>query len=502
MRLYEIQKTQCYNYFQIIALANHDMGTLNRESVREEAERIKLEFNRLSSSKKMDAEIKMLFQSMLMLVNLLIAIFLEKTTKKTSKNSSKPPSQTEKDESSLTHNGANGKGKTESDTVANNTRTIEIVTTVNVTECHVCGADLSDSPCEHIERRTKIDIVFEKTVEHVDVEIKHCDNCNSTVKGKFPPDMPGPLQYGNGLKAYIIGLLVCQMVSLNRVQKMIKSIIGELISEASLLKYVLRLYYALEDWELNATEQLIKCKTLNVDETSLRVDKKNHWIHVYSSGDITLKFLHRKRGSEAIDDINIIPRYFGTIIHDCWSSYLSYNHCDHGLCGSHLLRELTCAIESNNYQWAKNMKALLRDTCKIVSKRKKKKLTEEEYANLQKRYRNILTRGEKELPEIPKKPIGKRGPMAKSDAHNLWERFKEHESFVLLFAKKSEVSFTNNRAERDLRMTKVKQKVSGCFRKEEYAKAYCRISSYLQTMASKGHNPLIAIQMALADKVD
>jgi transposase len=133
-----------------------------------------------------------------------------------------------------------------------------------------------------------------------------------------------------------------------------------------------------------------------------------------------------------------------------------------------------------------------------VSKRKKKKLTPREYANLQKRYRNILTRGESELPAIPPKPNGRRGKMAKSDAHNLWERLKEHESAVLLFAKKSSVSFTNNRAERDLRMAKVKQKVSGCFRKELYAKAYCRISSYLQTMTTKGYNPLIAIQMALA----
>jgi transposase len=478
------------------------MSSVNRESVRQEAERIKLEFYRLSASKKMDADIKILFQSMCLLLNLLISIFLEKTTKKTSKNSSKPPSQTEKDESALSHTGTNGKGKSESDAVATNTRTIETVTTIEVMTCDVCGADLSKSPCQHIERRTKIDIIFEKTVEHVEVEVKHCEDCDSTVKGQFPSDMPGPLQYGNGLKAYVISLLICQMVALNRVQKMIKSVIGELISEATLLKYVLRLYDALENWELSATQQLLQHKALNVDETSLRVDKKNYWIHVYSSGDITLKFLHQRRGTEAIDDINIIPLYQGTIIHDCWSSYLTYNHCAHSLCGSHLMRELTCAIESNGYQWAKNMKVLLKETCKKVSKRKNKKLRDKEYANLQKRYQNIITRGEKELPAIPPKPSGRRGPIAKSDAHNLWERLKVYESSVLLFAKKPDVSFTNNRAERDLRMAKVKQKVSGCFRTEICAKAYCRISSYLQTMASKGHNPLIAIQMALAGKVD
>ena len=146
------------------------------------------------------------------------------------------------------------------------------------------------------------------------------------------------------------------------------------------------------------------------------------------------------------------------------------------------------------------MKCLLKETCKAVSESKSKKLTSKAYANLQKRYRNIITRGEKEMPEIPPRPNGKRGKIAKSDAHNLWERLKLYESAVLLFAKNANVSFTNNRAERDLRMAKVKQKVSGCFRTEIYAKAYCRISSYLQTMANRGINPLIAIQMVLARK--
>lgn len=274
--------------------------------------------------------------------------------------------------------------------------------------------------------------------------------------------------------------------------------IGEILSEATFLKFILRLHLALAQWEAMAIEQILKSPAMNVDETSLRVDKNNHWIHVYSAGDITLKLLHRRRGTEAINVISIIPRYSGTIIHDCWSSYLTYNNCDHGLCGSHLVRELTYVVESNGYSWAINIKNLLLETCKKISKRKRKKLSKREYANLQKRYRNILTRGENELPEIPPKPNGKRGKIAKSDAHNLWERLRDYEYSVLLFAIKSEVSFTNNRAERDLRMSKVKQKVSGCFRKELYAQAYCRISSYLQTMATKGYNPLIAIQMALA----
>jgi transposase len=339
-------------------------------------------------------------------------------------------------------------------------------------------------------------------VEHVDAQIKQCPVCDSTIKGQFPSDLHGPLQYGNGLKAFIINLLVSQMVALNRTQKLVTSMIGVVISEASLLKFIRRLHEALEGWEIQMTEQLLTMPSIHVDETSFRVDKKNHWIHVYSAGDITLKFLHRRRGKEAIEAINIIPRYGGVIIHDCWSSYLSYQHCGHGLCGSHLLRELVFIMEANGYAWAGNMKRLLQVTSRQVSKSTDKRLTDKELANLQKRYRNILTRGEKELPVIPPKPSGQRGKLAKSDAHNLLERLRKHETAVLLFAKDPYVAFTNNRAERDLRMSKVKQKVSGCFRIELYAQAYCRISSYLQTMANKGHNPLIAIQMALAGEID
>ena len=474
------------------------MASLDKTSVRTEVSRLKTDFENLCAEGKITSESKALMLSMFMIVELILSIFLEKTTKKDNKNSSIPSSQTEKDESSLGHQGNNGKGKNENDTRAKNTRVRENVSISTVSFCDICAEDLTDVPCTHHERRTKIDIVFEKVVEHVDAEVKQCPACEATVKGKFPADMHGPLQYGDGLKAFVINLLVCQMVALNRVQKLVKSMIGEIISEATLLKFVLRLYQALEAWELDAIEQILKAPAINVDETSLRVDKKNHWLHVYSAGDITLKFLHRKRGKAAIEAIDIIPRYGGKIIHDCWASYLSYLHCGHGLCGSHLLRELTFIFEANGYAWARNMKRLLQETCIKVSKSEEKKLADKDLVNLQKRYRNILTRGAKELPVIPPKPSGKRGKLAKSDAHNLLERLQTHEASVLLFAKDPHVSFTNNRAERDLRMAKVKQKVSGCFRTEVYAKAYCRISSYLQTMANKGYNPLIAIQMALA----
>lgn len=476
------------------------MATVNKQSLRDEFATLERQFEQLSSAGRITQESRALFQALLMLLRVVMAVFMEKTTKKDNTNSGIPTSQTEKDETSTTQPGAKGKGPVQNDERSANTRTIETTELVEVDTCETCGEDLTDTPARQ-ERRTLIDIVFETVIKHVDVEIKTCPTCEKETKGDFPADMPGPLQYGAGIKAYILDLLIAQMVALNRVQKALRTLIGRVISEATMLKYVLQLHQALEAWEQAAIDTLLSLPSVHVDETSMRIDKKNQWVHVYSSGDITLKFLHAGRGKEAINEIGIIPRYGGVIIHDCLSAYLSYDHCRHGLCGSHLLRELKFVMDSNGYAWAKNMKRLLQQTCVKVAGRKRKKLTAREYRNLQKRYRNIITRGEKELPPIPPKPSGRRGKVAKSDAHNLWERLRDHEQAVLLFAQDGSVAFTNNRAERDLRMNKVKQKVSGCFRVERYARAYCRISSYLKTMANKGINPLVAIQMALSGQI-
>ena len=478
------------------------MATVNKQSLREEFDALKGRFEYLCADGKMGADSRALVQALLMLFELLMAVFMEKHTPKNSINSSQPSSQTPKDDTALARPGAKGKGPSQNALRCANTRTLETVEVAEVNGCVSCGEDLSDTACHAHERRTRIDIVFEKVVSHVDAELKRCPRCRTQARGRFPPDMPGPLQYGAGIKAYVVHLLVAQMLSLKRVQQSVQTLIGQLISEATFLKYVLHLHQALADWEQRAKEQLLAMPALHVDETSLRVERKNHWIHVCSGGDITLKCLHPKRGCEAIDAIGIIPRYGGVVIHDCWASYLTYGHCDHALCGSHLLRELTFIVDAHGDAWARLMKRLLQQTCHCVSKRQEKMLTPNEYEALQKRYRTVLTRGAKELPPIPPKHHGKRGRIAKSDVHNLWQRMKKHETAVLLFARQPHVSFTNNRAERDLRMSKVKQKVSGCFRTRAYAEAYCRISSYLQTMTNQGYNPLIAIQLALAGRIN
>lgn len=477
------------------------MPAIDRQSVRDEFDRLKGEFDAMAKSGNLSSETRALFNALMMLFEVLMAVFMEKRTRKGSRNASIPPSQTGPDESAVGHPGAKGKGHGQNDMQSRNRRTVTTTTLVTVDECETCGTDLTDTRSLPYQRRTRIDIIFEKVVNHTDVEVKDCQKCGKRTTAPFPAGLSGPLQYGDGIKAYVLNLLIAQMVSLDRVQKSIKTLIGVVISQATILKFVTRLAAALERWESEAIEELLKMPVLHADETSLRVDRKNHWIHVYSGGDLTVKRLHRKRGCEAIKDIGIIPRYGGVVVHDCWASYLSYDHCGHALCGSHLLRELQFIVDSNKYAWATNMKRLLQETCTKVSEREDKRVTDEEYAALRKRYRNILTRGSKELPPIPAKPKSRRGRVAKSDAHNLLERLQKHEVAVLLFANDKHVPFTNNRAERDLRMSKVKQKVSGCFRTEPYADAYCRISSYLQTMGIRGYNPLVAIQLALSGEL-
>ena len=476
------------------------MATVNKASLRAEFDALKARFEALCAAGKMSAESRALFDALLMLFELLMAVFMEKHTAKSSANSSLPASQSPNDATARSRPGAKGKGPASNEARAANTRTRTYVAELRVESCARCGEDLTDTACTGHERRTLIDIVFEKVVRHADAEIKHCARCHTETRARFPAEMPGPLQYGPGIKAYAVHLLVAQMLSLKRVAQSMHALIGQLLSEATLLGYVAQLHQALAEWECHAIERLLAQPAMHVDETSLRVDRKNHWIHVYSAGALTVKRLHPKRGCEAIEAIGILPRYTGVAVHDCWASYLSYAHCDHALCGAHLLRELTFIVDAHDYAWAKRMKHLLLDACHAVAKRKAKRLSEDEYKAVQKRYRTILTQGERELPPIPPRQKGQRGKVAKSDAHNLWERMKKHETAVLRFAKHPDVAFTNNRAERDLRMSKVKQKVSGCFRTRKYADAYCRISSYLQSMANQGYNPLVAIQIALAGR--
>ena len=425
-------------------------------------------------------------------MGIVITIFLETPTKKTSKNSSIPPSQSDKDETRKSPDQNRDTRAAQNSMTSENfqTTTIEEVSTVKV--CDSCGTDLSDIEPSAREQRVLRDIKFTVEEVKVDAENKDCPTCGARTKGRFPENMPGPLQYGNGIKAFVINFLVTQMVSLNRAVGLVQAMSGIKLSEATCPGYIQRLHDALA-WESDTREYLLTRRSLHVDETGIKVDKKTRWMHVATNGFVTLKFLHRKRGREAIASIGILPVYTGTLTHDCRAAYFFHFQCKHQVCGSHLLRDLAFVIESNGYCWARLMHKLLREICHAVNESETGVLSEAEYRRYRERYRTILTQGGKELPEIFRRREGKRGRIARSIGHNLHDRLLKYEDSVLRFMSDPDVSFTNNTGEQKIWMSKVEIKVSGCFRTERYAHARCRISSYLDTMAE-----LEAILIALA----
>ena len=474
------------------------MARINQASLRAQLDDCRAQFEAIKQKGEAGADIVALFNTLFLLVDILVAVFLEKTTPKTSRNSSLPSSRDGADEGkSAERSGSRGRGPKARHARSDNLRTVTTTDTSPVTECRRCGHDLAGTACTGHERRIEVDIVFETVERRVDAEIKTCPRCRTRTTGSFPDSMAGPLQYGPGIAAYAVHLLCAQMVSLKRCAAMIQAMTGRLLSEATLLGFVWRLHQALEAWEQAAIARLLDMPVLHVDETSLRVDRKNHWIHVCAGGAITVKGLHRKRGCEAVDALGIIPRYRGVIVHDCWKTYLTYTHCKHQLCGAHLLRELQAVTDSNGYPWAARMHKLLLIARRQTMRRPQQRLSMRHYKRLARCYKAILKEGLAEMPKIPPKKEGQRGPVAKSDAHNLRERLQAQRKNVLRFTRRADTDFSNNRAERDLRMAKVKQKVSGCFRTVAFAHAYCRISSYLQTMAALGYNPLVAVNIAL-----
>ncbi len=471
---------------------------MTKESLRKQFEKIKNESNLALEDKSTPAHVRALFTSLISLFEIMILVFLEKKTRKTSSNSGLPPSQ------GFGSNGNRNTGKGSRQSVTNevsNIRTTETVETLTAQECHNCGADLSEQKVISAESRVKIDIIYEVIHHTVVCEVKKCEICGEKTKGEFPKDMQGPVQYGTSIKIMIIDFLCVQMMSLQRTQEHFQGLIKRIMSQANMLKYVLKFSDSLKEWEERQIKAILKMKVIHCDETSTRINKLLFWVHSYSYGNITLKFVHAKRGLDAIIDIGIIPRYGGIIVHDCWASYFKFKNVLHAICGAHILRELKFIEESNAYVWANLMKELLKEAAGVVRERPGKRiLTQDEFDKLQKEYRRILKAGLSEMPVFINTE-GEKLAAKNSDAQNLWLRLNKYESSVLMFAHVKEVDFTNNRAERDLRDSKTKQKNAGCFRTFEMAKAFYRISSYIKSMRYKGYSSLEAISLAYSGNI-
>ena len=319
---------------------------MQKESLRKKIDESREQAKLALESGKASPEIKATFESILLLLDIVVAIFLEKRPRKNSSNSGLPPSQ---------NNGSNGnRNKGNGDRaslgkVASNVQHTETSEITTPEKCSKCDEDLSGVKVTGTNERQKIDILYEVVTHTVIAEIKGCPNCGKSNRGSFPEGMDGKIQYGDSVKAMIINFMCVQMMSLQRLQEHMMSIMGRSLSQAIMLKYLLQLSASLKQWEEQQITALLNCKFIHCDETSSRINKLNWWVHSYSSGDITLKFVHQHRGKEAIDEIGIIPNYTGVLIHDCWASYLSYGNAEHALCGSHILRELKYTEEADKY---------------------------------------------------------------------------------------------------------------------------------------------------------
>lgn len=328
------------------------------------------------------------------------------------------------------------------------------------------------------ERRQVFDLIIKRHVTEYRAE-RLVNEAGEYRTAAFPEGLVQEAQYGNGVKAHGVYMSVEQLVPCERVSEHFESQLNLPVSAGSICNFKKEAALRLEPFEKGVKEQLIEAKVLHADETGININARREWVHTVSTGLYTLYYPHTKRGKEAMDEIGVLPESEGVLIHDHWKAYYSYEDKVHGLCNAHHLRELT-AMKEAGQEWAQPMIDFLGALNRQVDEAGGE-LNEAEQKKARKKYRRILKAGEEACPAPPPNPPGKRGRVAKSKAGNLIERLRDYEDDVLRFMVNKDVPFTNNQAERDLRMLKVHQKISGCFRSWEGAYYFCRIKSYLST---------------------
>jgi transposase len=278
-----------------------------------------------------------------------------------------------------------------------------------------------------------------------------------------------------------------QLIPYARIQETFKDQFDLKISQGSLCNFNREAFEKLEDFESEIIKSLKNEEVLNADETGVKVDTELAWIHVLCTPKLTFMYPHEKRGKDAMIEMGIIPKYTGVLIHDHWKPYLGYG-CKHGLCNAHHLRELQWVIDFKNQKWAKSMKKFL-TKLNIEVNEYGGALPEDFQQKRIKRFKEIVKLGKSECAKIMPTLGMKRKKIKQTKERNLLDRLCAYEDQVLLFMKIKNVPFTNNQAERDIRMVKVQQKVSGQFKSLLRARYFCRIRSYLMTSKKKGYSP-------------
>jgi len=308
--------------------------------------------------------------------------------------------------------------------------------------------------------------------------------CGKIHAGEFPVGINAPVQYGNGLKALATYFITQQLLPVQRTQQIFKDIFGIELSVATLQGSTVACHNGLETTETVLKDRIVESAVVHADETGCDVNGKLWWIHSLGNLMYTWYFCEKHRGKEADIVAAVLRRFGGRLVHDGWQTYLHYV-CKHALCNAHHLRELVFIDEHLKEPWALKMKKLLleiKDTVEEARVKGKKRLSDEVLQRFRNRYLLVIRQGYAVQPPPKKRPPGQRGKQAQPPGKNLLDRLKEHIDEVLAFMYDFSVPFTNNLAERDLRMVKVKLKVSGCFRTHFGAQVFCRIRSYLSTL--------------------
>ena len=334
------------------------------------------------------------------------------------------------------------------------------------------------------ESRQVFDIDISRRVTEYRAQILE-DNKGNRFVATFPEGVTKAVQYGAGLKAHAVYMSQFQLIPYNRVQDHFSDQLQIPVSEGSIFNFNKEAFELLAEFENRVKNKLAASDLAHVDETGINIGGKGHWLHCVSNDFWTLYYPHEKRGMDAMNAMGILPGFKGILCHDHWKPYYKLD-CTHALCNAHHLRELTRAFEQDGQQWAQKLKKLLETiNCKVTDAGGAMDAHESQKYRL--KYRAILKQGEIECPEpIEPQKKGKRGRIKKSKSRNLLERLRDYEQDALRFMDNQIVPFSNNLGENDIRMTKVQQKISGCFRSIVGAQIFCRIRSYLSTCRKQG----------------
>ena len=423
---------------------------------------------------------------------------LEGLLSKNSKNSSKPPSsdgfRKPKSLRKIGERKTGGQHGHKGQTL-NQVATPDVIITHTAELCETCLTSLAGVTSLGCERRQEFDLpeVQPIVTEHL-AEIKICPTCGCQTKGKFPEDITQVVQYGPRVKAMASYLSHYQLLPYARLQELFEDVFKLPLSEGTLFNLTSVSYKKLEEYETHIKKMLTLSPVVHFDESGLRVREELNWLHVASTETLTHYEMHKKRGQEAMDAIGILPAFKGIAVHDHWKPYFQYGK-KHGLCNAHHLRELTYHEEQYSQLWAEKLKELLVEIKKEVDAHKAAgdlRITPKRLSYFSRQYSHILREGLKEIPAVHQGEK-KRGKPKQHPAKNLFDRLRDFKRETMAFMYDFTVNFTNNRAEQDIRMIKVKQKISGCFRSHQGSQMFLRARGYISTARKNAVNPLDAL---------